>query len=139
MLNKPTDYIASLAKGLKVIEAFGPTSPRLSISEAAAASGLDRAATRRVLLTLHREGYADYDGKFFKISAVTKEGIKDLNYFLIETLKNIPKIELKEVQEDDKSFKWDDYHENILDEKNNEDDFDDWNEDDYDVKVFYKP
>ncbi|ASK78282.1 GTPase ObgE [Paraphotobacterium marinum] len=81
----------------------------------------------------------DYDGKFFKISAVTKEGIKDLNYFLIETLKNIPKIELREVQEDDKSFKWDDYHENILDEKNNEDDFDDWNEDDYDVKVFYKP
>jgi len=35
MLNNPTDYIASLAKGLKVIEAFGPTSPRLSISEAA--------------------------------------------------------------------------------------------------------
>ena len=68
MLNKPTDYIASLAKGLKVIEAFGPTSPRLSISEAAAASGLDRAATRRVLLTLHREGYADYDGKFFTLT-----------------------------------------------------------------------
>ena len=81
----------------------------------------------------------DYDGKFFKISAVTKDGIKDLNYFSIETLKNIPKIEISEVKEDDKSFKWDDYHENILDEKNNEDDFDDWNEDDYDVKVFYKP
>jgi len=68
MLNNPTDYIASLAKGLKVIEAFGPTSPRLSISEAAVASGLDRAATRRVLLTLHREGYADYDGKFFTLT-----------------------------------------------------------------------
>ena len=74
-----------------------------------------------------------------KFSAVTKNGIKDLNYFLIETLKDIPKIEISEVKEDDKSFKWDDYHENILDEKNNEDDFDDWNEDDYDVKVFYKP
>ena len=34
----------------------------------------------------------NYDGKFFKISAVTKDGIKDLNYFLIETLKNIPKL-----------------------------------------------
>ena len=68
MLNKPTDYIASLAKGLKVIETFGAETPRLSIAEAAAASGLDRATTRRVLLTLHREGYADYDGKFFTLT-----------------------------------------------------------------------
>ncbi|SOH93775.1 transcriptional regulator, IclR family [Monaibacterium marinum] len=68
MLNKPTDYIASLAKGLKVIEAFGANMPRLSITQAASASGLDRATTRRVLLTLHREGYADYDGKFFTLT-----------------------------------------------------------------------
>ena len=68
MLNKPTDYVASLAKGLRVIEAFGANTPRLSITEAAAASGLDRATTRRVLLTLNREGYADYDGKFFTLT-----------------------------------------------------------------------
>ncbi len=68
MLNKSTDYIASLAKGLKVIEAFGADTPRLSIAEAAAASGFDRATARRVLLTLHREGYADYDGKFFTLT-----------------------------------------------------------------------
>ena len=68
MLNKPTDYIASLAKGLRVIEAFGADKPRLSITEAATASELDRATTRRVLLTLHREGYADYDGKFFTLT-----------------------------------------------------------------------
>lgn len=68
MLNKPTDHIASLVKGLRVIEAFGAATPRLSIAQAAAASGLDRAATRRVLLTLHREGYADYDGKFFTLT-----------------------------------------------------------------------
>ncbi len=68
MLNKPTDYIASLVKGLKVLEAFGTETPRLSISEAANASGLDRATARRVLLTLHREGYSDYDGKFFTLT-----------------------------------------------------------------------
>lgn len=68
MSNKPTDYIASLAKGLRVIEAFGSDTPRLSIAEASAASGLDRATARRVLLTLHREGYADYDGKFFTLT-----------------------------------------------------------------------
>lgn len=68
MSNKATDYIASLAKGLRVIEAFGSDTPRLSIAQASAASGLDRAAARRILLTLHREGYADYDGKFFTLT-----------------------------------------------------------------------
>lgn len=68
MMNKSTDYIASLAKGLKLIEAFGANTPRFSISEAAAASDLDRATARRILLTLHREGYADYDGKFFTLT-----------------------------------------------------------------------
>lgn len=68
MTNKSTDYIESLAKGLRVIEAFGAETPRLSIAEAASASGFDRATARRVLLTLHREGYADYDGKFFTLT-----------------------------------------------------------------------
>jgi IclR family pca regulon transcriptional regulator len=68
MTNKSTDHIASLAKGLRVIEAFGTETPRLSITEASNASGYDRATTRRVLLTLHREGYAEYDGKFFTLT-----------------------------------------------------------------------
>ncbi|MEI4471137.1 IclR family transcriptional regulator domain-containing protein [Frigidibacter sp. MR17.24] len=67
MLNK-TDIIASLAKGLRVIEAFGSDHPRLSIAEAAERTGLDRATARRCLLTLHYEGYADYDGKFFTLT-----------------------------------------------------------------------
>lgn len=68
MLNKPTDYIASMVKGLKLIEAFSAETPRLSITQASERSGLDRATSRRVLLTLHREGYADYDGKFFSLT-----------------------------------------------------------------------
>ena len=68
MANKPTDYVASLAKGLRVIEAFGADSPRLSIAEASARSGLDRAAARRALLTLEAEGYAACDGKFFTLT-----------------------------------------------------------------------
>ncbi len=68
MLNKPTDHIASLAKGLRVIECFGAETPRLSISDVATATGLDRATARRCLLTLHHEGYADYDGKFFTLT-----------------------------------------------------------------------
>lgn len=67
MVNK-TDFIASLGKGLAVIEAFRAEKPRLSISDVSEATGLDRATARRCLLTLHELGYADYDGKFFTLT-----------------------------------------------------------------------
>lgn len=68
MASKSTHFIGSLAKGLKVIEAFGADRPRLAIAEVAALTGLDRAAARRVLLTLHDLGYASYDGKYFELT-----------------------------------------------------------------------
>lgn len=68
MTNKPTDHLGSLAKGLRVLAAFNAGRSRMSIAQAAQATGLDRATTRRCLLTLHAEGYADYDGKFFSLT-----------------------------------------------------------------------
>ncbi len=65
---KPTDFLGSLAKGLAVIEAFSAERPRLSIAEVASVTGFDRATSRRCLLTLSRLGYADYDGKFFRLT-----------------------------------------------------------------------
>lgn len=62
------DIMGGLAKGLKVIEAFSVERPRLSISDAAEITGLDRATTRRCLLTLSELGYAAYDGKFFTVT-----------------------------------------------------------------------
>jgi IclR family pca regulon transcriptional regulator len=62
------DIMSGLMKGLKVIEAFSADRPRLSITEAAEIAGLDRATTRRCLLTLSEGGYADYDGKFFTLT-----------------------------------------------------------------------
>ncbi len=62
------DIMGGLAKGLLVIETFSAERPRQSITEVAAASGLDRATARRCLLTLAHQGYADYDGKFFTLS-----------------------------------------------------------------------
>jgi len=56
-----------LAKGLRVLEAFGAEHPRRVIADVAQATGLDRATARRCLLTLHKLGYADYDGKFFTL------------------------------------------------------------------------
>ncbi|MBF54024.1 MAG: IclR family transcriptional regulator [Confluentimicrobium sp.] len=69
MAHKKTDFIASLAKGLRVIETFGPDRPRQSVAEAAEAAGLDRATARRCLLTLRELGYADHDGKHFQLTA----------------------------------------------------------------------
>ncbi|MBN9029590.1 MAG: helix-turn-helix domain-containing protein [Rhizobiales bacterium] len=60
--------MGGLAKGLKVIEAFTAEHPRLSIADAAAITGLDRATARRCLLTLAELGYADYDGKYFTVT-----------------------------------------------------------------------
>lgn len=68
MTNKPTDTISSLAKGLRVLECFGAETPKLSITDSAKRTGLDRSTARRCLLTLHAEGYADYDGKFFTLT-----------------------------------------------------------------------
>ncbi len=62
------EYVAGLAKGLAVIEAFGARHPRLTISEAAGLAGLSRAAARRCLLTLERLGYAEYDGRYFRLA-----------------------------------------------------------------------
>ena len=68
MALKPNDMMGGLAKGLRVIEAFTADTPRLSISEAAEIAGLDRATTRRCLLTLAEQGYCAYDGKFFTVT-----------------------------------------------------------------------
>ncbi len=68
MTNKPTDHIGSLAKGLRVLEAFDAERSNMSITDAAEATGFDRATARRCLLTLHYEGYASYDGKYFQLT-----------------------------------------------------------------------
>jgi len=68
MANKSSDTISSLAKGLHVLECFGAETPKLSITDVSKQTGLDRATARRCLLTLHAEGYAEYDGKFFTLT-----------------------------------------------------------------------
>lgn len=68
MAIKPTDFVGSLAKGLSVLEVFSGDATRLSVSEVAQASGLDRAAARRCLLTLTELEYASYDGKYFSLT-----------------------------------------------------------------------
>lgn len=62
------DFVASLEKGLAVIEAFETGRPRLTLSDVAGLTGTTRAAARRYLRTLTRLGYADFDGRFFSLT-----------------------------------------------------------------------
>jgi len=62
------DFVASLEKGLLVIEAFDASRPRLTLSEVARITGITRAAARRYLRTLTRLHYADFDGRYFSLS-----------------------------------------------------------------------
>jgi len=55
-------FINGLAKGLAVIQAFNNEARALTLSEAAARTGLTRAAARRVLLTLVELGFASRHG-----------------------------------------------------------------------------
>ncbi|WP_134496428.1 IclR family transcriptional regulator domain-containing protein [Microvirga pakistanensis] len=62
------DFVASLEKGLLVIEAFDASRPRLTLSDVAKITGITRAAARRYLRTLTRLDYADFDGRYFSLS-----------------------------------------------------------------------
>lgn len=68
-VNPPTrmpEGMAGLAKGLAILKSFAGNKGRLTVAEAARASGATRASARRCLLTLTELGYVEYDGKFFR-------------------------------------------------------------------------
>src|SRR4051812_27549400 len=50
-------FVTAFARGLQVIEAFGHDARRMSLSEVAERTGLDRAVARRLLLTLAELGF----------------------------------------------------------------------------------
>ncbi|WUI01281.1 helix-turn-helix domain-containing protein [Spirillospora sp. NBC_00431] len=65
---KGPHFVQSLERGLNVIRAFDATTPRLTLSEVAHATGLTRAAARRFLLTLVDLGYVRSDGRRFSLT-----------------------------------------------------------------------
>ncbi len=62
------DFVASLEKGLAVIEAFDADRSRLTLTDVAKLTGTTRAGARRYLRTLVRLGYAEFDGRFFSLT-----------------------------------------------------------------------
>ncbi|MCE9664599.1 helix-turn-helix domain-containing protein [Halomonas sp. M5N1S17] len=62
------DFITALASGLEVILAFDEANPRMTLSEVAARTGMNRAKARRFLLTLHALGYVRKQQRHFELA-----------------------------------------------------------------------
>jgi IclR family pca regulon transcriptional regulator len=66
---RPGDsYVQSFARGLAVLRSFGAEAPAQTLSAAAARSGMTRAGARRILLTLHEQGYVTLEGRDFRLT-----------------------------------------------------------------------
>jgi len=62
------DFLEALARGLRVIEAFGRERKALTLSDVARLVDLPRASVRRTLTTLVRLGYAEMDERLFRLT-----------------------------------------------------------------------
>ncbi len=64
----PRDHVESFARGLAILCAFGPDRPKMTLSDAARVTGLQRSAARRFLLTLCDLGYAVQTDRWFALT-----------------------------------------------------------------------
>jgi IclR family pca regulon transcriptional regulator len=65
---KARDFVQSLDRGLLVIRCFTAADRALSLGDVSERAGLNRATTRRFLLTLVDLGYLESDGRLFWLS-----------------------------------------------------------------------
>ena len=65
---RATDFVESLDRGLRLLQAFGETSGPMTLSDIARAADLPRATARRILFTLAHGGYVSTDGKLFSLT-----------------------------------------------------------------------
>ena len=81
------DFALTLARGLAVIECFGAREKGLSVSEIAKHIGISRAAVRRILITLQCLGYAESDGRLYRLKTrVLRLGVAYLSSATLPTL-----------------------------------------------------
>jgi IclR family pca regulon transcriptional regulator len=62
------DHMLGLEKGLAVIACFDAAHARLTSADVARLTGLTRATARRCLITLERTGYAETDGRYYRLT-----------------------------------------------------------------------
>jgi IclR family transcriptional regulator, pca regulon regulatory protein len=62
------EFMATLAKGIAVLEAFGKRHPSMTLSEAAIETNVSRATARRILRTLAELGLVEQSGRQFALT-----------------------------------------------------------------------
>lgn len=80
-------FVQSLERGLSVVRAFDADRPRLTLSDVARLTGLDRAATRRFLYTFVELGYMRLEGRLFSL----RPKLLELGYAYLSSLR-LPEI-----------------------------------------------
>src|SRR5215470_12853937 len=65
---RATDFVESLDRGLRLLQAFGNKTGPMTLSDIARAADLPRATARRILFTLERGGFVASDGKLFTLT-----------------------------------------------------------------------
>lgn len=78
---RPEEFVQSLERGLSVINSFSREHPSQTLSEVAGRTGLTRATSRRVLLTLRELGYVDQNGRAFSLTPK----VLDLGYSFLSS------------------------------------------------------
>ena len=86
-VERNSDFVQSLERGLAVICAFDRDHAELTLSEVAASTGVTRATARRFLLTLVRLGYVRSDGRFFSLTP----RVMELGYAYLSSL-SLPEV-----------------------------------------------
>ena len=79
------DFVQSLERGLAVINSFSREHPNQTLSEVATRTGLTRATSRRVLLTLVELGYVAQTGRSFSLTP----RVLDLGYSYLSSMRVI--------------------------------------------------
>src|SRR6476659_1698127 len=65
---RATDFVESLDRGLRLLQAFGQSTGPMTLSDVARAAELPRATARRILFTLEHGGFVASDGKLFTLT-----------------------------------------------------------------------
>jgi len=81
------NFVLSLARGLRVIETYEGHTGGQSVADVASQTGLSRAAVRRLLMTLQHLGYAETDGRLYRLKTrILKLGFSYLSSGSLPTL-----------------------------------------------------
>jgi len=73
----------------------------------------------------------------YRISAVNKQNTQALCHDIMALLDSMPKEKFVPIEDEEVEFKWDTYHKDAT-KNTDDDDWEDWDEDDYDVEVVYE-